>query len=687
MAVAEALPDDGFRGVDERRKRLGQYFSGVELARLLAAVAGIRDAGSVIDPMVGSGDMLIGSLAQGTPSLLGGIELDPVAYAQGAARLERIDVDTSALTLGSAFCPSVVAQLPTRAWDAVITNPPYVRYQSTSRIAGTGMRIPSSLEIRRDLITTIGMLDALDDEDKRLFKELAQGYSGLADLAVPAWILCAGLVKVGGTLAIVVPTTWLSRDYAHPIRYLLRRWFDLSCVVEDGDASWFPDALVRTSLVVATRIARRDSAFAPDARDGYVHVHIDASAADRRSLVGRLFPTADDPEGALATTLTKWRLAGEVPAKGARIAKWIPAAYDAESLRNAAAHERWLERVERLEPTGHGASVPSALVPLIGRVAVPFVTLRELGWHAGQGLRTGANKFFYLRHVETGDGHERLWPASELGERAVDAPEDASMPVLQRQADMPDGYLLRADELDGRVLVLDRYALPEDLATLSDAAYTAMPQSLAEHVRQAGRVNLGSEDDPKYIPNLSAVITNVRAAIPDRPDRRARFWYQLPPFTDRHRPSALVARINNDHPRTLVNQDRRAIVDANFSALWPARQGSVDVYALLALLNSTWCAALFELSGTVMGGGALKIEAAHIRRLPVPELSPERWEGLSALGRQLADDASPGADASPESRLCAIDTLIFEAMGVEDPHQTRERVAALAAHRLHARSA
>ena len=38
---------------------------------------------------------------------------------------------------------------------------------------------------------------------------------------------------------MVVPNTWLTRDYAQPIRDLLRRWFDLVSFVEDGDASWF----------------------------------------------------------------------------------------------------------------------------------------------------------------------------------------------------------------------------------------------------------------------------------------------------------------------------------------------------------------------------------------------------------------------------------------------------------------
>jgi hypothetical protein len=186
-------------------------------------------------------------------------------------------------------------------------------------------------------------------------------------------------------------------------------------------------------------------------------------------------------------------------------------------------------------------------------------------------------------------------------------------------------------------------------------------------VRTLARLDVGKEGEPRFIPELSAVRTNVRAAGPDRP---ARFWYQLPPLTDRHRPALLLARINNRHPRTLVNEDRRAVIDANFSTLWPTPAATVDTHALLAALNSTWCAAVLELTGTVMGGGALKVEAAHLRRIPIPRLADEVWEQLSELGGRLA--GPDGSDATLE----AIDVLLFEAMRLSD---VRAQVAAVAA--------
>jgi len=43
-----------------------------------------------------------------------------------------------------------------------------------------------------------------------------------------------------------------------------------------------------------------------------------------------------------------------------------------------------------------------------------------------------------------------------------------------------------------------------------------------------------------------------------------------------------------------------------------------------------------EAAGTPLGGGALKLEATHIRQVPIPALSHRDCETLSALGQQLA---------------------------------------------------
>src|SRR5690606_15674556 len=97
-----------------------------------------------------------------------------------------------------------------------------------------------------------------------------------------------------------------------------------------------------------------------------------------------------------------------------------------------------------------------------------------------------------------------------------------------------------------------------------------------------------------------------------------RFWYQLPTLTKRHLPELFVPRVNDAAPQTRLNPFSAFVIDANFSTLWTAPQCTFDHYALLAMLNSTWCLTCMEIFGTVMGGGALKLEATQLKRIPLP---------------------------------------------------------------------
>jgi predicted RNA methylase len=682
--AAVALAGESPASAEQRRKRLGQYFTGRRAAQLLAALAQTQRAGSVIDPMMGRGDMLMGTLEHGRPRLLGGIEIDPAVFAGGAARCQEAGVCTDALVLGSAFSPHTVGRLPTRAWDVVITNPPYVRYQRASGAAQPS--VPSAAQLRGGLIATIEQSDALEREDRRLFCELARGYSGLADLAVPSWILCASLVRLGGTLAMLVPATWLSRDYAHPVRYLISRWFDVLCVVEDGDASWFPDALVRATLVVAQRIPRRPSAFQATPAEGYAHVRLTAGMGDGKSLVGATLAGRQDPDRAFADAVREWKAMAQAPSEHPLHPRWVPAAAERQELRRAAGRGAWLRALGESEAPAAEPSAPqphAALAALCGSSGARCVSLQQLGWRVGQGLRTGANRFFYLDLLQAGEDRDRLRADARLAQAPLDVPPGLTRPVLRRQAELLPGLAVHPHHAGGRVLVLDGWALAEDLEGLPPQPYRPLDGRLAEHVRMAAQVDLGSEDRPRPIPRLSAVAPNARPFDPARPQRPARFWYQLPRLADRHLPSLLVARVNSAHPRTLVNVGRSTVIDANFSTLWPTPQATVDAYGLLAVLNSAWCVAEMELRATVLGGGALKLEAAHLRRLALPRLSNHEWRAAEQLGRRLAQ-AAPGRECV--AVLADVDRLVLRAAGARAPARAAQRVRELAAEWLRRRS-
>lgn len=259
-----------------------------------------------------------------------------------------------------------------------------------------------------------------------------------------------------------------------------------------------------------------------------------------------------------------------------------------------------------------------------------LTTLEDQGVKVGQGLRTGANGFFYVDVENRTARRGFAWVRSgaQFGGAVFEVPSDALVPALRKQAELPDGYQVDSDALRGAVLALQSYALPEDRG---NSPYREMPPALACHIRTAAALDF----DGKKIPELSAVSPNVRKGSPAT-ETPPRFWYMLPDFANRHRPDLLIPRVNGSSPKTYLNGPGRPVVDANFSTLTCPQGSLANAWSLLALLNSSWCRSALEESASVMGGGALKIEAAHIRRLPIPELDVAGWNRLSVLGAALA---------------------------------------------------
>jgi len=237
------------------RKRLGQYFSGYKVADLLIELCAPTEDELVIDPMAGTGDMLMAAIRRGVlAENTSGIEIEPYV-----GDLCRRNIPSGNIYIGDAFSLDPYLAFRRSAWDLVVTNPPYVRYQSLGDYKIDGLRLKNAKETRRSLGEIVRGLTHLNDDEKTCFRRIIQNYSGLSDLAVPSWILCAALTQVGGRLAMVVPESWMSRDYAVAIKYMLLKFFHLEYIVEDLDSVWFPDAMVKTNLLVANRVQFRES--------------------------------------------------------------------------------------------------------------------------------------------------------------------------------------------------------------------------------------------------------------------------------------------------------------------------------------------------------------------------------------------------------------------------------------------
>ena len=89
----------------------------------------------------------------------------------------------------------------------------------------------------------------------------------------------------------------------------------------------------------------------------------------------------------------------------------------------------------------------------------------------------------------------------------------------------------------------------------------------------------------------------------------------------------------------------------------------MDAICLKALLNSVWCRAFMETLGTPLGGGALKLEATHLRQMLVPRLTDGAKVALDAAGKNIGRDAA--------SVQAQIDVVVLQAIF---PEQMAESV-------------
>jgi len=654
-----------------KRKRLGQFFSGARASSLLAAVSIRGQERTIVDPMAGHGDLLDAAAmrcgSMGLSVQLTAVEIDPPT-AELAGRRLRLCSEVrghSAETIETnAFKPSLwTGERSPGSFDLVITNPPYVRYQEHSSARGApGGRFDAG-DVRAALRELVLMMP--DRAESQAWSALIEGYSGLADLSVPCWMLCSLLVKPGGTLALVVPQTWMNRDYAKIIQYIQLRFFEPLIVVEEHGVGWFEDALVPTTLVISRRLLTHEAivpvSSRPETARTTAIAAIRPAAADSRSLVGRVF-AGPDPDAGFA----QWLLAPSPESVDQITVRRVPWAEQWQTVSARCRHEHWFRdagEYAALQPgvaNNSRAPLPAPLQTALGREAAPALTTFEaLGFQIGQGLRTGCNQFFYMEAAgQDSDGGQRVRASDTLGGQTLCVPDEILKAVVRRQSDVP-GFAVQTEAVLGRVLDLRGWCLPEHLGAA--AALRPMPAALADLVRRASQTTIGPPERRVLIPELSAVKTNSRAGSGN--ERlfagvgAPRHWYTLPDFAPRHHPSIFVARVNSGTPWFILNVQPPILIDANFSTIY-GNSKAMSPIALLALLNSTWCRACTEFIGTPMGGGALKLEATQLRHLPLPVLPPEAMSPLQMLGEQLATSTN----SRSEELTLAIDRIVLGAL-------------------------
>lgn len=230
-----AIPSSTDDVSSDSRKARGAFFTPPAIADYLArwAIAGNARA-RVLDPTCGDGAFLLaagrrllelGISPEDLDGQLVGVDLHPPTLDIAAGLLTEQGLDAR-LETADFFTLSPPTELfPSLApFDAVIGNPPFVRYQNH---AGEARRLSAEAALRQGV---------------RL--------SGLASSWAALLVHAGAFLQPEGRLAMVLPAELLSVGYAEPVRLWLRRRF-ASVKLVVFDRLQFDDALENVVLLLA----------------------------------------------------------------------------------------------------------------------------------------------------------------------------------------------------------------------------------------------------------------------------------------------------------------------------------------------------------------------------------------------------------------------------------------------------
>lgn len=718
----------GERLLLETKRELGQFLTPEPIAALAAAGCIDESTKAAIDPACGDGSMLWAARARaGTARRLTdvvGIEILPMLAR--IAALPRADWDPThgpgvTTITGDAFLTTAGFALAGHElrgqFDAVLGNPPYVRYQAVApllkRLSGSAVQAftelfpgetparlvdrmvrtcllahllqPRPVTIRQLAAQSRYLLTApansiTSDLADQCWIRLIRGYSGVSDLSVPMWFLTWLLARPSGRVAYVTTRSSQSREYGRTLRYFMLRFLQPLLIIEQEGNHWFGGAQVTTSLVILRARSRAEAApslsergMAPD--HVAVRVRRDWDISDQRTLVA----IARDLMGTEPVSLSA---AADVVLRGMLERTPHPAwrtelIGDRDSITQLLDEERSAQRsgsrstpVLEMEahprtPISVPGSRPNVILPKqLRRFAGDgrFLSLADLGITVNQGLRTGCNEFFYVSRVgpvtEVQHGpadardHVPVATSELLAGASYILPARYLRPVVRYQRSLK-AWTISASDLKDLALITGHDSRPDDARTRTERL-GVLPPCVTELLDAGENATHVRGDRRIRVPDLSAVRSNESHS----PAAAKRWWYSIS-IRPRHEGSVFMPRVITGRARAFLNDPSQpALIDANFSTFVASER--VNDFVLLALLNSTWVAALLELIGTPMGGGALKVEASHLRRLPVPELSDDVVARLDKCGREFARlqfgeeaDVLREIDASLASSLAA----------------------------------
>ncbi|MBZ5672075.1 MAG: N-6 DNA methylase [Acidobacteriia bacterium] len=260
----------------EERHKFGQHYTDENIVDVINAFCIHKADAAVLDPACGSGTFLVRAYYRklnldkrlSNQELLAGlfgcdINIFPahlatlnlaaryIANEENYPRIVRKNFFTVAPDKPFCQIPTAirdrhgnreVEEIALPSLDAVVGNPPYVRYQDIPKAGEKGV-------IR-------------DQTKEHLYETAERAFPGVrlsmqSDIHVCFWPVAAQFLADDGWFGFLTSSSWLDARYGFPVQRWVLLNFKLVAIIESIDEPWFEDARVKTAVTILQRCKNR----------------------------------------------------------------------------------------------------------------------------------------------------------------------------------------------------------------------------------------------------------------------------------------------------------------------------------------------------------------------------------------------------------------------------------------------
>lgn len=256
----------------EERHKFGQHYTDENLVDLINAFCIRKGFANVLDPSCGSGSFLVRAYyrkyyldaSMSNQELLEGLygcDINPfpahlatlnlasrnISNEENYPRVVRKNFFTVAPNQTFCVLPKATRDQDGKRereniilpeLDAVVGNPPYVRYQLIPKAVDKGV---ISDQTREHIQSTV----------ERAWKGI--NLSGQSDLHVYFWPVAAQFLADDGWFGFLTSSSWLDARYGFALQRWLLTEFRIIAIIESVDEPWFEDARVKTAATILQR--------------------------------------------------------------------------------------------------------------------------------------------------------------------------------------------------------------------------------------------------------------------------------------------------------------------------------------------------------------------------------------------------------------------------------------------------